>query len=78
MSKRNLPHIVVKKEPESSKYVRPSQGGPNASKAKHWVFDRYEHGRRLQEEYRNIFDGLGLEGRRGIYVTFRSFPELEL
>lgn len=78
MSERNLPHIVVKKEPESSKYVRPSQGGPNASKAKHWVFDRYEHGRRLQEEYRDIFDGLGLEGRRGIYATFRSFPELEL
>lgn len=77
MLERNLPHIVVNKKPESSKYVRPGQNR-SEKKVKCWVSSRYEHGKRLQEEYGHAFDSLGRKGKKGIYITFQSFPKLKL
>lgn len=82
MMERNLPHLVVSDWMETSNFVPPSSGGSgNAFIFQH---DRKEHGKRLRVEYENAFktpDNEAKEGysdRKGAYITFASFPELEL
>ncbi|WP_276621782.1 S8 family peptidase [Corynebacterium flavescens] len=79
MSNRDLPHIFVttKPEPESFQVV----GGGGNDDDRNPIANPNEHGKRLSREFKEALESASPNGeieREGTYITFKSFPGLEL
>lgn len=78
MAERDRPHLVVPTPPVSEPFTLVSSGG--GADPILFAGDRPSHGQRLTEEY-NIaiaVEGDGASSREGTYISFVSFPGLEL
>ena len=80
---RNLPHLFASDWVETSNYISPT-GGSSANAVK-FPHDRKEHGAKLRYEYESAFEKRNNENsedtnndRKGAYITFTSFPGIEL
>lgn len=76
MAERDRPHIVVPTPPSSEPFTLASSGGGGDGPG--FTGDRLRHGRRLSEEYQNALTPAPHEEREGTYISFVSFPDLEL
>lgn len=76
MAERDRPHIVVPSPPRSEPFTLASSGGGGDGPG--FAGDRLRHGRRLAEEYQNALTPAADEERAGTYISFVSFPDLEL
>lgn len=79
MAKRDLPHIFVPQRPQSEPYTSPNRG--RSVKALKLVVDRVAHGRRLSNEFKQAWEppsATVVAEKKGAYITFESFPGLEL
>ncbi len=77
MAERDRPHLVVPEPPASEVFTLSSGGG--GGKPEGFSGDRGRHGRRLKQELEQALALDPEEGdREGTYITFVSFPGLEL
>src|SRR6187399_58914 len=77
MAERDRPHIVVPTPPVAEPFTLASSGG--GSEREGFTGDRRQHGQRLTEELQAALAPVGDEAETsGTYVTFVSFPGLEL
>lgn len=77
MAERDRPHIVVPVRPRSEPFTIPTGGGPSDGPG--FSGDRRRHGSTLVQEYERALAPLPDASQpAGTYVSFRSFPGLEL
>lgn len=77
MFQRDRPHIVVPKRPRSEPFTIPTGGGPTGGTE--FSGDRRKHGLALVHEYERAIAPLpDLPREEGTYISFNSFPGLEL
>lgn len=79
MRKRDLPHIIVPIDPRPEPFqgVGSSRNGDDRNP----IANPNEHGRRLSRELKEALEAASPNGeieREGTYITFESFPGLEL
>lgn len=78
MAQRDRPHIFLTSSPRVEPFTLASSGGNQGGLG--FQGDRQGHGRRLAEEYRRAVEPAEheLKEAAGTYVSFVSFPGLEL
>lgn len=79
MRKRDLPHIIVPIDPRPEPFQVVGGGGNDDDRNP--VVNPNEHGKRLSRELKEALEAASPNGeieREGTYITFESFPGLEL
>jgi hypothetical protein len=76
MAERNRPHLMVPRAPITEPFTLSGAGG--GGKPEPFGGDRVSHGRHLQEQLERALAAENAEEDRGTYVSFISFPGLEL
>ena len=76
MNPKNYPHLIIPYPPAPEPFTSVRGGGDKESRT--FSGDRARHGERLLNQYNNAIPAGEQPDTRGMIISFRSFPGLEL